>query len=65
MRFLGVENNINLIQDPLFTKALVNTLFIEIIAYIPILGGGMVLVSSYSKSSTVSRVPPPPSVSSP
>jgi ABC-type sugar transport system permease subunit len=43
MRFLGLENYINLIRDPLFGKALFNTLFIGIIAHIPILGGGMVL----------------------
>jgi ABC-type sugar transport system permease subunit len=43
MRFLGIENYINLIKDPLFTKALANTLFVGIIAHIPILGGGMVL----------------------
>jgi ABC-type sugar transport system permease subunit len=43
MRFLGLENYFNLIRDPLFGKALVNTLFIGIAAHIPILGGGMVL----------------------
>lgn len=43
MRFLGIENYINLIKDPLFMKALANTLFIGIIAHIPILGGGLVL----------------------
>jgi ABC-type sugar transport system permease subunit len=43
MRFLGLENYFNLIRDPLFGKALANTLFIGIAAHIPILGGGMVL----------------------
>ncbi|MDR1902137.1 MAG: sugar ABC transporter permease [Treponema sp.] len=43
MRFLGIENYINLIKDPLFVKALGNTLFMGIIAHIPILGGGLVL----------------------
>jgi ABC-type sugar transport system permease subunit len=43
MRFLGLENYFNLIMDPLFGRALANTLFIGIAAHIPILGGGMVL----------------------
>jgi ABC-type sugar transport system permease subunit len=43
MHFLGLENYINLIKVPLFGKALANTVFIGIIAHIPILGGGMVL----------------------
>lgn len=43
MHFLGFGNYINLFQDPLFWKALGNTLFIGIIAHIPILLGGLVL----------------------
>jgi ABC-type sugar transport system permease subunit len=43
MRFLGLENYVNLIADPLFLKALTNTLIMGIIAHIPILGGGMAL----------------------
>jgi ABC-type sugar transport system permease subunit len=43
MRFLGLENYINLLRDPLFLKALTNTLFIGIISHIPILGGGLIL----------------------
>jgi ABC-type sugar transport system permease subunit len=43
MRFLGLENYINLILDPLFHKALFNTIFIGIISHIPILLGGLVL----------------------
>jgi ABC-type sugar transport system permease subunit len=43
MRFLGLDNYINLFQDPLFAKALGNTLFIGIISHIPILGGGLIL----------------------
>jgi ABC-type sugar transport system permease subunit len=43
MRFLGIENYINLLKDPLFHKALSNTLIMGIIAHIPILGGGLVL----------------------
>lgn len=43
MQFLGFENYLNLFHDPLFIKALLNTLFIGIIAHIPILGGGLAL----------------------
>ena len=43
MHFLGLNNYISLFQDPLFWKALGNTLFIGIIAHIPILLGGLVL----------------------
>jgi ABC-type sugar transport system permease subunit len=43
MLFLGWENYINLVKDPIFHKALLNTLFIGIVAHIPILGGGLVL----------------------
>jgi len=43
MRFLGLENYINLFKDPLFHKALRNTLTMGLIAHIPILGGGLVL----------------------
>jgi ABC-type sugar transport system permease subunit len=43
MQFLGLENYINILKDPLFQKALSNTLFIGIIAHIPILLGGLVL----------------------
>jgi ABC-type sugar transport system permease subunit len=54
MRFLGLENYINLIKDPLFGKALANTLFIGIVAHIPILGGGMVL--AYVLNSKMTRL---------
>ncbi|GHT77625.1 cytochrome c biogenesis protein [Spirochaetia bacterium] len=43
MRFLGIENYVNLLKDPLFHKALVNTLFIGVVSHIPILGGGLAL----------------------
>lgn len=43
MHFLGLTNYINLFKDVLFWKALGNTLFIGIIAHIPILLGGLVL----------------------
>jgi ABC-type sugar transport system permease subunit len=43
MHFLGLENYINLFKDTLFWKALSNTLFIGIIAHIPILLGGLIL----------------------
>jgi ABC-type sugar transport system permease subunit len=43
MHFLGLENYFNLFTDPLFRKALVNTLIMGIISHIPILGGGLVL----------------------
>lgn len=43
MHFLGFQNYLNLFQDPLFWKALKNTLFIGVIAHIPILLGGLVL----------------------
>lgn len=41
--FLGVQNYINLLKDPIFWKSLQNTLFIGIIAHIPILLGGLTL----------------------
>lgn len=43
MHFLGFGNYVNLFADPLFWKALGNTLFIGLIAHIPILLGGLVL----------------------
>ena len=43
MHFINVQNYINLFKDPLFWKALWNTLFIGIIAHIPILLGGLIL----------------------
>ncbi len=43
MHFLGLQNYGNLFNDPLFWKALWNTLFIGIIAHIPILLGGLIL----------------------
>lgn len=43
MNFLGLENYRNLFRDPLFWTALRNTLFIGIIAHIPILFGGLIL----------------------
>lgn len=43
MHFIGLRNYFNLFQDPLFWKALGNTLFIGILAHIPILLGGLVL----------------------
>ena len=43
MHFVNVQNYVNLFKDPLFWKALWNTLFIGIIAHIPILLGGLIL----------------------
>lgn len=43
MRFLGLKNYISLFKDALFWKALYNTLYIGIIAHIPILLGGLIL----------------------
>lgn len=43
MRFLGLTNYVNLFADPLFWTALKNTVFIGIIAHIPILLGGLAL----------------------
>lgn len=43
MHFIGMENYINLFRDVLFWKAFRNTLFIGVIAHIPILLGGLVL----------------------
>lgn len=43
MHFLGLENYVNLLKDPLFWKALKNTIVIGIIAHIPILLGGLTL----------------------
>lgn len=41
--FLGLGNYQNLLEDPLFWKALSNTIYIGVIAHIPILLGGLVL----------------------
>lgn len=41
--FLGLGNYVNLLNDPLFWKALQNTLFIGLVAHIPILLGGLLL----------------------
>lgn len=43
MHFINIQNYVNLLNDPLFWKALKNTLFMGIIAHIPILLGGLVL----------------------
>lgn len=43
MHFLGIQNYINIFKDALFWKALYNTLFMGIIAHIPILLGGLCL----------------------
>jgi ABC-type sugar transport system permease subunit len=43
MRFLGPQNYFHVLTDPLFQKALSNTLIIGIIGHIPILLGGVVL----------------------
>ncbi len=43
MHFIGMENYINLLTDALFWKAVRNTVFIGIIAHIPILLGGLIL----------------------
>lgn len=43
MHFIKLDNYVNLLNDPLFWKALKNTLFMGIIAHIPILLGGLVL----------------------
>lgn len=43
MHFVNIQNYVNLFKDPLFWKALWNTLFIGIIAHIPILLGGLIL----------------------
>lgn len=43
MNFIGIENYISLFKDPIFWKALSNTLVIGIIAHIPILLGGFTL----------------------
>lgn len=43
MRFLGFENYVNLMKDPLFWTSLKNTLIIGLIAHIPILLGGLSL----------------------
>jgi ABC-type sugar transport system permease subunit len=43
MKWKGVDNYIRLFTDPTFLKAVSNTLYIGIIAHIPILGGGLVL----------------------
>ncbi|WP_130838701.1 carbohydrate ABC transporter permease [Lachnoclostridium sp. Marseille-P6806] len=43
MHFVAFTNYINICRDPLFWKALYNTLLIGIIAHIPILLGGLTL----------------------
>lgn len=43
MHFIGLENYLNVFKDPLFWKALKNTLVIGISAHIPILLGGLTL----------------------
>ncbi len=43
MHFIGIDNYLNLFKDSLFWKALSNTIFIGIIAHIPILLGGLTL----------------------
>ena len=43
MHFVGLQNYGNMFGDPLFWKSLGNTLFIGIIAHIPILLGGLIL----------------------
>lgn len=43
MHFVGLLNYVNILKDPLFWKALANTLVIGIIAHIPILMGGLAL----------------------
>ena len=43
MHFIALQNYVNLFNDPLFWKALSNTLIIGIIAHIPILLGGLIL----------------------
>ena len=43
MRFQGLGNYINLMQDRMFWTALSNTAFIGIVAHIPVLFGGLIL----------------------
>ncbi len=43
MHFIGIANYVNLVKDALFWKALSNTLYIGVIAHIPILLGGLIL----------------------
>lgn len=43
MKFLGLNNYVSLFKDILFWRALGNTLYIGIIAHIPILVGGLIL----------------------
>lgn len=43
MKFLGLGNYISLFKDILFWRALGNTVFIGVIAHIPILVGGLIL----------------------
>ena len=43
MRFIGLRNYIELLQDNMFWKALYNTFAIGIISHIPILFGGLIL----------------------
>lgn len=43
MHFINVQNYVNLLKDVLFWKAFRNTVFIGIVAHIPILLGGLVL----------------------
>lgn len=55
MHFVAVQNYVNLFKDPLFWKALWNTLFIGIIAHIPILLGGLIL--AYILNSKLVKAP--------
>ena len=44
MRWRGIDNYTRLFTDPTFLTALGNTFIIGLIAHIPILGGGLVLL---------------------
>ncbi len=43
MRFVGLRNYVSLLNDPMFWKSIYNTLYIGLIAHIPILLGGLIL----------------------
>ena len=43
MKFIGLKNYTDLLTDPMFWRSVYNTLFIGLIAHIPILFGGLVL----------------------
>ncbi len=43
MHFLGFDNYVNIVNDPLFWKAMRNTLVIGLIAHVFIIGGGLSL----------------------